>query len=64
VEQYAIEVWHSGQWQPVATGRAIGHKKIDTFPFVSASRVRLNILASAETAAIREFQLFLTRPPR
>jgi alpha-L-fucosidase len=42
----------------VAAAQAIGHKKIDIFPAVTASRVRLNILSSTDVAAIREFQLY------
>jgi alpha-L-fucosidase len=37
---------------------AIGHKRIDSFPPVTASRVRLSILSSTAEAHIREFQLF------
>jgi alpha-L-fucosidase len=60
VQKYAIEVWNDkqGAWTPVASGEAIGHKKIDTFAAVTASRVRLNILSSTSEAHIREFQLF------
>jgi alpha-L-fucosidase len=41
-------------------GRAIGHKRIDSFAPVRTSRVRLNILSSSAEAHIREFQLFRT----
>ncbi|UWZ84479.1 alpha-L-fucosidase [Occallatibacter riparius] len=60
VQKYAIEVWNDKQraWTPVASGEAIGHKKIDAFTAVTASRVRLNILSSTSEAHIREFQLF------
>ncbi len=58
VQQYAIEIWRDGAWVKVAQAQAIGHMKIDRFPAVTASRVRLNIQASADTARIREFQLF------
>jgi alpha-L-fucosidase len=60
VEKYAIEVWDAkgGKWEPVASGEAIGHEKIDSFAPVSATRVRLNILSSTSAARIREFQLF------
>jgi alpha-L-fucosidase len=60
VEKYAIEVFRNGKWISVVTGQAIGHKKIDRFAPVSASRVRLNILASSSAANIREFQLYKT----
>jgi alpha-L-fucosidase len=60
VEKYAIEVWNDsrGTWETVARGEAIGHEKIDAFPSVTATRVRLNILSSITEAHIREFQLF------
>jgi alpha-L-fucosidase len=60
VEKYAIEVWSETekQWKAVASGQAIGHKKIDGFAAVTASRVRLNVLSSTGEAHIREFQLF------
>ena len=58
VQQYAIEVWRDGAWKAVSGGYAIGHKKIDAFAPVTASRVRLHIVSSASEAHIREFQLF------
>jgi alpha-L-fucosidase len=51
-----------GHWQTLAASQAIGHEKIDRFAPVSASRFRLNILTSAGTARIREFQLFAPQP--
>lgn len=58
VEHYRIEAWVQGKWTRVVEGRAIGHKKIDSFPSVTASRIRLNILSSSAEAHIREFQVF------
>lgn len=60
VQKYAIEVWKEAEhkWEVVAQGQAIGHKKIDEFPAITAGRVRLNILSSTGEAHIREFQLF------
>jgi alpha-L-fucosidase len=60
VQKYAIEIWNEKdrKWSPVSSGQAIGHKKIDSFPAVTARRVRLNILSSTSEAHIREFQLF------
>jgi alpha-L-fucosidase len=62
VQQYAIEAYVSGKWVGLAKGRAIGHKRIDRFAPVTASRVRLNILSSSAEAHIREFQLFGSKP--
>ena len=60
VQKYAIQVWSESDrtWKTVAEGQAIGHEKIDEFPPVTASRIRLNILSSTDAAQIREFQLF------
>jgi len=41
----------------------VGHKKIDTFPPVTTTRVRLRILSSTDAAAIREFQLYDVTEP-
>jgi len=60
IQKYAIEIWNESDkaWKRIAEGQAIGHKKIDQFPPVTARRVRLNILSSTSEAQIREFQLF------
>ena len=60
IQKYAIDVWKESEhkWEPIAQGQAIGHKKIDAFPPVTASRIRLNILSSTAEANIREFQLY------
>jgi alpha-L-fucosidase len=58
IQKYSIDAWNGTGWKTVAAGQAIGHKKIDVFPPVTASRVRLNILSSTDAAAIREFQLY------
>jgi alpha-L-fucosidase len=58
IQKYAIEVFKEGKWIEVSRGYAIGHKRIDNFPSVTASRVRLSILSSTAEAHIREFQLF------
>ena len=58
VQLYAIEAFREGKWSAIARGQAIGHKRIDLFAPVTASRVRLHILSSSAEAYIREFQIF------
>jgi len=58
IQRYSIDVWTGSAWKTVAAAGAIGHKKVDVFPAVTASRVRLNILSSTDAAAIREFQIY------
>jgi alpha-L-fucosidase len=64
VQLYAIEVFKEGKWAAVARGQAIGHKRIDHFDPITASRVRLHILSASDQAHIREFQLFNSRASR
>lgn len=58
VERFQVEAWNGKAWTTVVDGRAIGHKRIDHFPAVTATRVRLNIVSSSAEAHIREFQIF------
>jgi alpha-L-fucosidase len=58
IQKYSIDIWTGSAWKRIYFGQAIGHKKIDSFPAVTAGRVRLNILSSTSAAIIREFQLY------
>ncbi len=58
ISAYRIEVEEQGQWREVAHAEAIGHKKIDIFPAVTASAVRLTLLDTNGPAQIREFQVY------
>ena len=58
IQKYSIDIWNGTAWKTIAGAQAIGHKKIDAFPAVTATRVRLNILSSTDAASIREFQLY------
>ena len=58
ITAYSIEVEEHGQWREVARAEAVGHKKIDIFPAVTASAVRLTLLDSNGPAQIREFQVY------
>jgi alpha-L-fucosidase len=58
IQKYSIDIWTSTGWKSVISAEAIGHKKIDSFPPVTSSRVRLNILSSTDAVMIREFQIY------
>jgi len=58
IEHYRIETWDGKNWTAATEGRSIGHRKIDRFPPVTTSRVRLNILESSAQPHVREFQVF------
>jgi alpha-L-fucosidase len=58
VEEYTVEAWVDGKWREVAKGTTIGHKKLDCFPTVTATKARLTILKSKACPMIRRFGLF------
>jgi len=58
IQHYRIEAWDGKGWKVLTEGRAIGHKRIDSFSPVTTSRVRLNILESSSEAHVREFQIY------
>ena len=62
VQSYAIEIWTGKEWKQIVRAQAIGHEKVDLFPPVTASKVRLHIHSSTGQAEIREFQLFNQKP--
>ena len=63
IQKYSIDIWTGNAWKTVASAQAIGHKKIDIFSSVTATKVRLNILSSTDAAAVREFQLYNVEEP-
>jgi alpha-L-fucosidase len=64
VQKYGIEAWVNGAWKRVSEAEAIGHKKIDVFAPVTATKARLNILSSSSAAHIREFQIYNVEPTK
>ena len=58
VEEYVLEAWHGGAWSEFARGTTIGYKKLDRFPDVTASKVRLTILKARAFPMIRTFGLY------
>jgi alpha-L-fucosidase len=58
VTKYRIEAEENGHWREVAHAQAISHKKIDIFPAVTATAVRLTLLDSNGPVEIREFQVY------
>ena len=60
VREYVIEGWIDDRWQDIAGGTAIGHKKIDRFEPVKASRIRLRIIEYAAPPMIRKLAVYNT----
>jgi alpha-L-fucosidase len=61
VAEYKVEAWNdaSKSWQELNHGFTIGYKKLDRFPKVKASKVRLTILRSRACPAIKSFGVHL-----
>jgi alpha-L-fucosidase len=62
VESYTLEAWDGQAWREFAKGTTIGYKKLDRFPDVTTSRVRLTIGKSLADPAIAEVGLFFEPP--
>ena len=58
VARYSLQAWTGARWTTLARGTTIGHKKLDRFPAVTASRVRLTIDAAVDTPRIADLALY------
>lgn len=58
IREYAVEGYVDGQWRALATGSSVGRKKIDVFPPVQVSRVRLRVTRFAAEPIIRRLAVF------
>lgn len=59
VQEYKVEGLISGEWKTIASGTTIGHRKLDRFPKVSASKVRFSITKSRACPVIRSVGIHL-----
>jgi len=60
VREYVVEGMTRDGWKPLAAGTMIGHKKIDRFPPVKVSEVRLRVTKQAAPPIIRELAAYAT----
>ena len=58
VERYRLEGWTGGGWQTLSSGTTIGHKKLDRFPAVTATRARLTIESALDEPRISALRLY------
>ena len=57
VSQYVLEAFVDGEWLELTRGAAIGHKKIDAFSQVTADKVRMRVLESAQVRKSKVWRL-------
>ncbi|MFP3903795.1 MAG: alpha-L-fucosidase [Armatimonadota bacterium] len=58
VREYVVQFKRFDRWEAACIGKAIGHKKIDTFPSVVADSVRLHVLKSDAEPCFKTFKVF------
>lgn len=58
VSSFNVQVWTGTEWKTVHTNETIGAKRIAKFPAVTASKVRVNILAGRGSAALSTIRVF------
>ena len=58
VREYVIEGLCDGSWQELAKGTSIGHKKIDFFPPIFITEVRLRVLSAKGEPIIKELAAY------
>ncbi|MEA1951490.1 MAG: alpha-L-fucosidase [Planctomycetota bacterium] len=60
VRKYVLEGRVEGDWRTLASGTAIGHKRIDQIEPVTVSRLRLRVIESAGQPRIRKLAVYNT----
>jgi alpha-L-fucosidase len=58
IREYVVEGNTPSGWRVLASGTAVGHKKIDVFGPVEVAELRLRIRSSVGTPIIRKFAAF------
>ncbi len=58
VREYIIEGMIDGNWEKIAEGISIGHKKIDRFDPVAVESVRIRVVKSAAKPIIRKLAVY------
>lgn len=66
IEEHAVDAWVDGAWREVARGTNIGYKRILRFADVTASKIRIRVLATRARAALSTVSLhhYASRPPQ
>ena len=58
IRRYKVEAKVNGKWQTVCEGESVGHKRIEQFPTVEASALRLTVSQSVAQPDIRNFSVY------
>jgi alpha-L-fucosidase len=58
VRRYVLEGLAGGRWIELARGQSIGHKRIDRFPAVEMTKLRLRVTESVAEPVIRRLAVY------
>lgn len=58
IRAYSAEGYSDGEWTELCTGQSVGRKKIDYFPEVQVSKIRLKVDKSIGTPLIRSLSAY------
>jgi alpha-L-fucosidase len=58
IREYVLEGSVEGVWTPIAHGQSVGHKRIEQFPPVKASRIRLRVTKATAEPLVRRLAAF------
>ncbi|MBT4410970.1 MAG: sulfatase-like hydrolase/transferase, partial [Bacteroidetes bacterium] len=67
IREYSIEGYRNGQWEELYKGQSVGRKKIDFFPDVEISKIRIKALNSIGEPLIRSLSAYYVEdfiPPK
>lgn len=58
ISDYVLQYYHNGEWKQLFNGTNIKQVKVNRFPAITGSRVRIRILKSDKPASIEEFGVY------
>ena len=62
IRAYVVEGLVDGKWKEICHGQSVGHKRIEEFPDVEVTQVRLTVTESVATPLLRDFSLYRVTP--
>lgn len=63
IRRYKVEARVNGKWQTVCTGESVGHKRIEKFPAVETTALRLTVTEAVAQPDIINFSAFSVPSP-
>ncbi len=63
IRKFVIEGYSNGQWKTIKEGSSVGSKRIEEFPSVNVTKVRLRITGAVATPFITNFSVFSLKKP-